>query len=54
MDAKPYTRVGELIIAVNPFQWMPTLYSEDNRIKYVKQLIYNEANLVGTFIEVDE
>jgi myosin-5 len=37
---KPYTRVGDLIIAVNPFQWMEELYSEANRAKYVNQLIY--------------
>ena len=25
---KPYTRVSDIIIAVNPFQWIDDLYSE--------------------------
>lgn len=41
MTGKPYTRVGDLIIAVNPFRWMPELYSEDNRTKYVERLIFS-------------
>jgi myosin heavy subunit len=41
MAGKPYTRVGDLIIAVNPFQWMSDLYSEENRTKYVQQLVYH-------------
>jgi hypothetical protein len=41
MNGKPYTRVGDLIIAVNPFQWMKDLYSDEVRDQYVSQLIYN-------------
>ena len=44
MAGKPYTRVGDLIIAVNPFQWMSDLYSEENRTKYVQQLVYHNNN----------
>lgn len=40
---KPYTRVGELIIAVNPFKWLEKLYSDDNREKYVSELIYKSS-----------
>ena len=46
MARKPYTRVGDLIIAVNPFQWIPDLYSEDNRTKYVQRLIYATGEIV--------
>ena len=50
LDSKPYTRVGDLIIAVNPFRWMPELYSEDNRNKYVHQLIYSGKSFGGRCI----
>ena len=44
MNQNPYTRVGDLIIAVNPFQWRKELYSHNIRDQYVSQLIDN-----GTF-----
>ena len=41
---KPYTRVGDLIIAVNPFQWLKSLYSEKRRLEYVRRLVYNHSS----------
>jgi myosin-5 len=38
---KPYTRVGDIVIAVNPFQWLPDLYAQATRDKYVDQLVWN-------------
>ena len=31
---QPYTRVGEIVVAVNPCQWMPDLYSTDRERMY--------------------
>jgi hypothetical protein len=31
---KPYTRVGEIIVAVNPCQWIPSLYSVEKQQFY--------------------
>jgi len=38
---KPYTRVGDIVIACNPFQWIDGLYSNENRSKYVEKLIFS-------------
>lgn len=40
-DKNPYTRVGDIIIACNPFQWIDGLYSDDTRELYIDQLIWN-------------
>ena len=37
---KPYTRTGDIIIAVNPFQWLQ-LYTEEIRQTYARHLIHN-------------
>lgn len=39
----PYSRVGDIIIAVNPFQWIKDLYSNSTRDLY-KNLISNEMH----------
>jgi myosin V len=39
--SQPYTRTGELIIAVNPFQWFHHLYSEQLRIDYANALVWD-------------
>jgi myosin-5 len=42
MDGKPYTRTGDIIIAVNPFQWFTELYTEKKRTYYSGRLVWNE------------
>jgi myosin heavy subunit len=42
---KPYTRVGEIVVAVNPCQWIEGLYSKQEQEKYAKILVWQE----GTF-----
>ena len=37
----PYTRTGELMIAVNPYQWIHSLYNEDQRQAYAEQYLWN-------------
>ena len=40
IDGKPYTRTGDIIIAVNPFQWFTDIYTEDKRIYYSNKLVW--------------
>jgi hypothetical protein len=37
---KPYFRVGEIIVAVNPCQWIADLYSTENQRAYALNLIW--------------
>jgi myosin V len=41
---KPYTRTGDIVIAVNPYQWLTQLYTEDVQMKYAKQLVWEAGN----------
>jgi hypothetical protein len=38
---KPYTRVGDILIAMNPFIWIDRLYTPENRDIYSHHLIWN-------------
>mmetsp|Transcript_22722 Transcript_22722/g.30067 ORF Transcript_22722/g.30067 Transcript_22722/m.30067 type:complete len:1036 (-) Transcript_22722:432-3539(-) len=40
---KPYTRVGDIVIACNPFQWIDGLYSNQRRLEYTQKLIFCEG-----------
>jgi myosin-5 len=37
---QPYTRVGEIIIAVNPCEWMPELYSLEQQRIYARHFVW--------------
>lgn len=43
-DGNPYTRVGDIMVAVNPFQWIDGLYSEEKRSFYAKNLIWRTSS----------
>eukprot|EP00986_Skeletonema_menzelii_P005796 scaffold2145_cov136-Skeletonema_menzelii.AAC.1 len=43
-DGNPYTRVGDIMVAVNPFQWINGLYSEEKRSFYAKNLIWQTSS----------
>jgi myosin-5 len=43
IKSMPYTRTGDIVIAVNPYQWFPTLYTEENCTRYSRALVW-EAN----------
>lgn len=38
--AKPYTRTGDIVIAVNPYQWLTDLYTEKQQVEYAKKLVW--------------
>eukprot|EP00527_Entomoneis_sp_CCMP2396_P003980 CAMPEP_0198149142 /NCGR_PEP_ID=MMETSP1443-20131203/45149_1 /TAXON_ID=186043 /ORGANISM="Entomoneis sp., Strain CCMP2396" /LENGTH=1107 /DNA_ID=CAMNT_0043814071 /DNA_START=17 /DNA_END=3340 /DNA_ORIENTATION=- len=39
----PYTRTGDIVIAVNPFQWFTELYTENKRKYYSNKLVWEES-----------
>lgn len=41
-DGKPYTRTGDIIIAINPFQWFLDLYTDQMRVKYSNKLVWQD------------
>jgi myosin-5 len=44
--AKPYSRVADIVIAVNPYQWLTDLYSDKVRMHYAQKIVWddNEAD----------
>lgn len=43
-EGKPYTRSGDLVVSVNPFQWSSSIYSESSQIYYAKQLVWTTSD----------
>lgn len=41
MNGKPYTRVGDIVIAMNPFAWMNDLYKPSTSDMYSAKLIWD-------------
>jgi myosin V len=44
IDGKPYTRTGDIVIAINPFQWFTHLYTEQQRSLYSNKLVWDDSN----------
>jgi myosin-5 len=42
LDDHPYTRTGDIIIAVNPFQWFTHIYTEKVRAEYANTLVWDD------------
>ena len=38
----PYTRTGDICIAVNPYVWMNHLYTEETRDEYARHYVYSK------------
>ncbi len=38
----PYTRVGDIVVAMNPFVWMDQLYRKETRDLYAKNLVWSQ------------
>lgn len=43
-SGKPYTRTGDIIIAVNPFQWFKEIYTEKVRNRYARVLVWDNVD----------
>ena len=43
LNGHPYTRTGDIIIAVNPFQWFKEIYTEKVRAKYSRILVWENT-----------
>jgi myosin-5 len=43
---KPYTRTGDIIIAINPFQWFTDLYTEKKRTYYSNRIVWQDSGEV--------
>jgi myosin-5 len=39
----PYTRTGDIIIAVNPYQWIHELYTDEMRSFYAEKLVWDSG-----------
>lgn len=44
IDGKPYTRTGDIIIAINPFQWFTELYTEKKRTYYSNRIVWEPSD----------
>eukprot|EP00536_Pseudo-nitzschia_multiseries_P014245 jgi/Psemu1/262060/estExt_Genewise1Plus.C_6780007 len=42
LDDFPYTRTGDIVIAVNPFQWFTHIYTEQVRAAYANTLVWED------------
>jgi myosin-5 len=42
--ALPYTRTGDIVIAVNPYQWLTHLYEEKVQLLYAKKLVWDNSD----------
>jgi len=43
MRGKPYTRTGDIIIAINPFQWFTEIYTDKVRTNYSNKLVWTDT-----------
>jgi myosin-5 len=41
LASTPYTRTGDIVIAVNPYRWIPGLYSEERMAHYADRLVWD-------------
>jgi myosin heavy subunit len=48
---KPYTRVGEIVVAINPCQWITGLYTKEQQEKYAQILVWQEGTSLHCCIE---
>ena len=43
LKGKPYTRTGDIVIAVNPYQWYHDLYTTEKRHLYSQRLVWDDS-----------
>jgi myosin-5 len=40
----PYTRTGDIVIAVNPYEWITDLYTEEKQSLYAEKLVFSSGS----------
>lgn len=40
IEKKPYTKVGDIVVAVNPCQWVDDLYNDEAQVSYALNLVW--------------
>lgn len=53
MKGKPYTRTGDIVIAINPFQWFTEIYTEAVRTKYSNRLVWTDTGEQDARVGID-
>lgn len=43
MEEKPYTRTGDILLAMNPYKWYDDLYTEKKQAYYSRRLVWEPA-----------
>lgn len=47
LHEKPYTRTGDILIAVNPYRWYYELYTEQKQTYYSNRLVWDKSSSEG-------
>jgi myosin heavy subunit len=42
--SQPYTSTGSILVAVNPYQWIQSLYTEERMVEYSQKLVWERAS----------
>ena len=50
VKGKPYTRTGDIVIAVNPYEWIHSLYTPAKREQYARKIIWDFKKTQTTVI----
>ena len=54
-QSMPYTRVGDIMVAMNPFVWINDLYAPNTQERYTTSLIWNgKQNIARSFVRLPE
>ncbi len=53
-NSLPYTRVGDIVVAVNPFEWIDGLYSSEKQALYAQHLIWDAKDYEVTQKEQED
>jgi myosin V len=44
VKGKPYTRTGDIVIAVNPYEWFNNLYTPERRHEYARKILWEKSD----------
>mmetsp|Transcript_12318 Transcript_12318/g.29308 ORF Transcript_12318/g.29308 Transcript_12318/m.29308 type:complete len:1160 (+) Transcript_12318:158-3637(+) len=45
VKALPYARVSDIVIAINPYQWLTDLYADSVRMHYAKKIVWEKSDV---------